>query len=65
MKLKEFNPSNATGLDNISARFLRDAAELINPCVTHIVNLSIELGEFPNELKLTRVIPLYEKGSKK
>ena len=42
----------------------RDAAEIITPSITHIVNKSIEQGQFPNDLKIARVIPLYKKGSK-
>ncbi len=52
------------GLDNIPARFLRDAAEVITPCITHIINMSIEQGYCPNDFKFARVIPLYKKGSK-
>ena len=63
-KLKELDHSKATGLDNIPARFLKDAAVIITPHVTHIVNLSIELGCFRSELKLARAISLYKKGIK-
>lgn len=48
----------------IIVRFLKDVAEIITPCITHIVNLAIEQGLFPSDLKLARVIPLNKKGSK-
>ena len=32
--------------------------------ITHIVNRSIEQGQFSNDLKIARVIPLYKKGTK-
>ena len=35
--LKGLNSAQATGLDNISARFLKDAADLIAPFITHII----------------------------
>ena len=63
-KLQRLDGFKATGLDAIPSRFLRDAAEIITPSITHIVNKSIELGQFPNDLKIARVIPLYKKGSK-
>lgn len=63
-KLKNLNSFKATGLDNIPSRFLRDAAEVITPCITHIINMSIEQGHYPNDFKLARVIPLHKKGSK-
>ena len=36
------------GPDGIPARFLIDAAEVIAPCITYLINLSIEQGHFPN-----------------
>ncbi len=42
--LEELQVSKSTGLDNIPARFLRDAADIIAPTVTFIVNLSLETG---------------------
>lgn len=62
-KLKELNPSKATGLDNIPTRFLRDAADSLTPCIMHMVNLSITLGMYPNEFKQVRDIPFYKKVS--
>jgi len=63
-KLKRLDGSKATGLDSIPSRFVRDAAEIITPSITHIINRSIEQGYFPNDLKIARVIPIYKKGSK-
>lgn len=64
LKLKQLDSSKATGLDNIPSRFLKDAAENISPSITHIINMSIEYGYFPKDLKNAKVIPLYKKGSK-
>lgn len=63
-KLREFDISKATGLDNIPAGFLKDAAGIISPCVAHIVNKSIKTETFPRDLKLARVIHLFEKRDK-
>lgn len=63
-KLRALNPNKATGQDKIPARFLRDAAESIASGLTHIINLSICQGQFPDDLKQARVIPLYKKGNK-
>ncbi len=46
--LEELQVSKSTGLDDIPARFLRDAADIIAPTVTFIVNLSLEFGIFPS-----------------
>lgn len=64
LKLRALKPSKATGIDNIPSRFIRDAAELISPFITHIINLSIKEGHVPHDFKQARVIPLHKKGSK-
>jgi len=59
------NPRKATGIDGISARFLRDfSAELVPP-LTLIFNYSIKKGIYPFLLKHALVSPIYKKkGSK-
>lgn len=59
-KLKILNSSKATGFDNIPSRFLRDGGDVITSCITHIINMSIGQGYFPNEFKLARVIPFHK-----
>lgn len=63
-KLKALNLNKATGQDNISAKFLQDAAEAIAPCLTFIFNKSLEQGHFPTDFKVARVVALYKKGNK-
>ena len=50
----------ATGLDGISARLLKKACPEIVPSLTHIINLSIRCGCFPDEWKISKVLPLYK-----
>ena len=52
----------ATGLDGISARFLKDGASVIAPTVTFLVNLSLSTGIVPCDWKMARVVPLYKSG---
>ena len=49
------NSAKATGLDNISARLLKDAADLIAPFIAHIINFSLEQGTVP-DLKVIGLI---------
>ena len=49
-----------TGLDGISARVLKEACPMIVPSLTHIINLSIRSGCFPQEWKISKVLPLYK-----
>ena len=51
--------SKATGLDKISARLLRECADLIASSVCCIFNRSITTGIFPGEWRRSKVIPLF------
>ena len=57
------NCSKSTGLDHIPAKFLRDSADAIVSPLTHIINLSLHLGKFPNDLKHARVVPIHKKNN--
>ena len=56
--------NESTGIDGIKAKFLKDGANVITPAITHIINLSIETGIVPDELKSAIVKPLFKKGSR-
>ena len=40
------------------------AAPIISPYLTYFIETSLKLGIFPNSLKVARVLPIIEKGSK-
>ena len=63
-ELSSMNPQKATGMDNISPKFLKDSAVIISPCLTHVINLSITSGYVPDDLKIAKVTPLYKKNNK-
>lgn len=46
-KLRKLDRSTAIGLDNLQARFVNNAAEQIAPSISHIINISIQLGKVP------------------
>ena len=56
--------SKSHGYDNLSVRLIKDAAPFIVYPLTYIFNLSLEMGKFPDALKIAKVTPLYKKGSK-
>ena len=62
--LKSVDKTKATGLDNIPARFVSDAAEYIAPSITHIINMSLLTAQVPSSMKMAKVTPLHKKGSK-
>ena len=55
--------TKSTGLDEISAKFLKLGASVIKVPVTSIINQSIRSGIVPNSMKQARVKPLFKKGS--
>ena len=60
--LSKLCKSKATGLDLISARLLRESADLIAGSLCSIFNSSIKSGVFPQEWKCAKVIPLFKQG---
>ena len=52
--------NSAPGYDEITASILRFSLPVIRSPLTHILNLSLLEGVFPNELKIANVLPLYK-----
>ena len=61
--LGRINSNKSTGLDDISARFLKDGVDFLVGPIKHIVNLSVMSEIVPDGFKDARVNPLYKKGS--
>ena len=62
--LKDLNPSEATGIDNLSGKFLKVGADISARPISQLCNLSIKLGLFPRSCKIAKIKPLFKKGSK-
>ena len=54
--------SKANGSDDISARMLKGMAHSTTPVLTHLFNMSIESGIFPDKWKLSSVVPIPKGG---
>lgn len=52
------------GFDGISNTFVKDNIDTLAHPLTHVMNLSLSEAYVPNDMKLSKVIPLYKKGSK-
>ena len=65
--LSKLCKSKATGLDNISAKLLRECPDLIAESLTYIFNQSLLTGIFPDEWKSARATytPLYKNSGKR
>ncbi|CAB4021146.1 Hypothetical predicted protein [Paramuricea clavata] len=62
--LSKLCKSKATGLDQISARLVRECADLISSSITNIFNLSLLLGTFPEDWKCAKVTPIFKQGTR-
>ena len=54
---------NSSGYDGISNQFLKGIKLAIITPLAKIFNLSLSTGEFPENMKLSEVIPLFKKGA--
>ena len=62
--LINLSPNKASGIDNLSARFLKDGANVLALPISRLCNLSISRAIFPQDCKIAKLIPLYKKGSR-
>ena len=57
--LKNMDTDKASGLDNVSARFLKDGADILAKPITQICNLSIKFSIFPIKCQIAKLKPLF------
>ena len=60
--IKTLKNTNSTGHDNFSTKFIKLSATLLAPALAKIVNLAIDTGIYPSNLKIAKVIPIFKKG---
>ena len=54
------NGSKATPIGNISVDIWKSTVDIHLPYITNSINLSVEKGYFPEELKLAEVNPIFK-----
>ena len=59
----KLSKSKATGLDKISAKLIRECADLICISICKIFNCSLTTGIFPDNWKCVKVTSLFKQGS--
>ena len=62
--LKNLDTNKASGIDNISRKFLNDGAKILAAPISQICNLFISRSTFPDACKIAKLKPLFKKGSK-
>ena len=59
IQLQNLKTNKAIGLDKISARLLKDSADIIAPSLQALINKSFREGKFPSNWKSAKVVPLH------
>ena len=59
-----FPAGKSAGYDNIPMSIIKRSIGSISSPLTHIINLSIIHGIVPDELKISRVVPIFKSGDK-
>ena len=62
-EIKNLSTSKSPGQDENSANFLKISAKKVVPAITDIINLSMNSGEYPEQLKIAKVLPIFKKGN--
>ena len=55
-------PKTSCGYDGISPKFLKEFSEEVLLPLSHIANLSFQMGIFPSDMKISKVVPIYKKS---
>ena len=64
LEIRKMDPKKSAGADNIGPKVLKMCPEIFAKNLTKIFNHAIEMGEYPHELKLAKVIALFKKGNR-
>jgi hypothetical protein len=59
--VNKINIKKATGVDQISCKFLKAGSPVLNKHLTTLLNNTITHSKFPNRLKEAQVVPLHKK----
>lgn len=62
--IREMKSSSSAGIDLVPSKLLKQNAEVIVPKLTTALNVSMDVGVFPDNLKKARITPIYKKGHK-
>ena len=52
-------------LKEVPAFIIKEFSDILSPIISHIFNISISKGVFPDKLKIARVVPIFKKSNKK
>ena len=61
-EINDLNPKKTTGADSIPAKILKRSIDIVKEPLTQLFNNSIDKSEFPSDMKLANVSPLFKKN---
>ena len=62
-EIKLLDPKKSSGPDGIGAKIIKLCPEIFGENLLFLFNHYIDLGQYPSEMKIARVISLYKKGA--
>jgi hypothetical protein len=61
--IKSFISKSSVNLDGLSTKIIKAIAVEISQPLSHIFNLSISTGIFPDKFKVSRTVPIFKSGN--
>lgn len=62
--IQNLKNTSSTGYDNICTKIVNQVSMIIAPILSHVINLCITQGTFPDKLKVSIIKPLFKKHNK-
>jgi hypothetical protein len=59
---RQLKPKISSGIDYISNKLLMHIAPIISVPLNYLINLSLESGYIPKELKIAKIVPVFKDG---
>ena len=59
-RIFELNYKKSVGYDNIPPRVIKDCVRVITSPLTNLFNNSVEISQFPDDLKYANISPLFK-----
>ncbi|KAI5638092.1 reverse transcriptase (RNA-dependent DNA polymerase) domain-containing protein [Phthorimaea operculella] len=62
--IHDLKNTKSAGYDNVCTKVIKYVSRLIAPVLSHVINMCVIQGIFPDKLKITIVRPIYKKDNK-
>lgn len=62
--IRALRVNKACGIDNISATVIKRCSHILSTQISNLINLCFETGQYPDDLKVAKVVPIHKGGDK-